>query len=285
MRRIFVPLTIILLVACSQLESSKATTTNQFSEPAQLLITAREQNKLIELPETLKPSTLEEGYKIQDQIIQSGHFQLKGWKVAITSTDLMKKAGVSEPVSGPLFDKWVYSEPQAILDGAPTLYGFEFEFAFKMAKDLPVREQPYNQDEVKAAVGSLHLAIEPVGTRYSQGPIKSGLPQFAADHGGNYAFVHGPAITDWRQLDLSKIVVTGYFDNNKVGQQLGSNVMGDPINSLTWLANHLQKRGYYLKAGEWVTTGAVVGPIPVKPPVKVRGDFGELGSVSVDFKG
>ena len=260
-------------------------TSHYTGEAASLLIAAREQNKLLELPDSLKPQTLKDGYEIQDKIIQNIDMKQKGWKVAITSDELMKMAGLQEPVSGPLFEQWVYPEPHTVSNGAPTLYGFEFEFAFKMAKDLPPRERAYNRKDVLAAVDSLHLAIEPVGTRYTQGPVKSGVPQFAADHGGNYGFVYGPAIPNWRNIALSKVTVTGYFDNKEIGQNFGSNVMGDPVNSLIWLANHLPKRGYNLKAGEWVTTGAVVGPIPANPPVKVRGDFGTLGSVHINFEG
>ncbi|HBH7918712.1 TPA: hypothetical protein KDX45_004690 [Vibrio parahaemolyticus] len=259
-------------------------TDENISKAATLLIAARKQNKRIELPNSLNPQTLEDGYKIQDKIVQDIHMTQKGWKVAITSDELMKRAGRQEPVSGPLFEPWVYPEPHTVSHGAPTLYGFEFEFAFKMAKDLPPRKQPYHRKEVLAAVDSLHLAIEPVGTRYIQGPVKSGVPQFAADHGGNYGFVYGPAIPNWQSIHLSEVTVTGYFNNQEVGRETGSNVMGDPVNSLIWLANHLPKRGYSLKAGEWVTTGAVVGPVPATAPVKVRGDFGVLGRVHVNFR-
>lgn len=262
----------------------KPFTKSQAEEAAKLLISARKQNELIELPNMVKPNTLEEGYIVQDQIIKNIGIPLIGWKIAITSDDLMKKAGVSEPVSGPLFSQWAHPEPQTINNGSPTLYGFEFEFAFRMAETLPSRQEPYSKEEVKAAIGSMHLAIEPVGTRYTQGPVKSGLAQFAADHGGNFGFVYGPPIKDWQSIELANVMVTGYMNDKKVGENLGKNVMGDPLNSITWLANHLQKRGYALKAGEWVTTGAVVGPVPAAPPIKVRGHFGSLGSVHVNFE-
>ncbi len=254
-------------------------------EAAQCLITARNQNQLIELPDSLKPQTLEEGYNIQDHIIQHIDIPQKGWKVAITRDDLMQQAGISEPVSGPLFEMWMHSESHVVTDGSPTLYGIEFEFAFRMAKDLPPKEQSYTPSEVKAAVASLHLAVEPVGTRYTQGPIASGLFQFIADHGGNYGFIHGSAIPNWQEIDLSQVMVTAYLDDQQVAQQLGENVMGDPLNSLTWLANHLPERGYFLKADEWVTTGAVIGPLPVKAPLKAHAIFGELGRIHFDFKG
>ncbi len=282
----------ILILVSLVLLSCQSNTTHTNAEvditgwdlAAQMLVEARLQNKLITLPDSLSPSDLEQGYQIQDRIIEIIGTPLIGWKAAITSVPLMKKADVTEPVSGPLFQKWLGTAPLIIRNGAPTLYGFEFEIAFKMAMDLPPRDTPYHQQEVIDAVESMHLAIEPVGSRYIDGPVKSGVFRFAADHGGNHSFIHGPAIPDWQDIDLTNIQVTAYIDDQQVGQELGSNVLGSPIKSLTWLANHLITRGHELRAGQWITTGAVVGPIPVQPPVSIRGDYGELGSLSVEFE-
>lgn len=284
MHKILLPFTIVFLVSCNQNDRQKDVPRSKVDVAAHQLIDAREQNRLIELPDSVKPKTIADGYKIQDRIIQTIGIKRVGWKLAITSEELMQKLGINEPVSGPLFEKWVYTGPHTVSEGLPTLYGFEFEFAFKLATDLPPREQAYSRGEVQAAVASMHLAIESVGSRYTLGPVKSGVAQLSADHGGNFGLVYGPAIPDWQGVDLAQVVVTGYFDGQEIGQELGANVMGNPIDSLTWLANHLPKRGYSLKAGEWVTTGAVVGPIPAKPPVKVRGVFGDLGSVTVSFE-
>ncbi len=72
---------------------------------AQQLIDARLENRLITLDETLVPKSLAEGYAIQDTIIGDMLSPQVGWKVAITNKALMEKAGVKEPVSGPLFEK------------------------------------------------------------------------------------------------------------------------------------------------------------------------------------
>ncbi len=286
-RLTFLPICLaVFLFACKQKNTPEPTAQPAIShnqQAANLLIDAREQNQLIELPDSLTPQSLEEGYAIQDEIIKSGTWEQKGWKVAITNDALLEKAGIKEPVSGPLFGPWFSAEPMKYTHAFPSLYGFEFELAFQMEKDLPMREQDYTVDEVKAAVKSMHLAIEPVGSRYKAGPVASGVALFAADHAGNYSFVHSPAIEHWEDIDLESIEVVGYFDDKEVGRQTGDNVLGNPLNSLTWLANQLQDRGYHLKAGDWVTTGAIIGPVPVKPPVHVRGDFGDLGSVHVDF--
>ena len=63
----------------------------------------------------------------------------------------------------------------------------------------------------------------------------------------------------------------------------GANVLGNPVNSLAWLANHLSARGYEMKAGQWVTAGAATGPIPAPVGSTMSADFGPLGVVSVRF--
>lgn len=245
---------------------------------------ARAENRLIALPDGLVPRDLHEGYAIQNEIITKWKPDQAGWKVAITSKELMEKAGVSEPVSGPLFSRWTETAPAKEVNGSPTLYGFEFEFAFKIAKDLPPKQSAYTLDEVKQSIESMHLAIEAVGTRYTSGPMDSGVNAFAADHGGNFSLIYGPAVPGWDSIDLSNVEVVAFFDDEEVGRSLGSSVLGNPLNSLTWLANHLIDRGYALKAGDLVTTGAAIGPIPKKPPVVVSGQFGDLGRVEFDFR-
>ncbi len=63
----------------------------------------------------------------------------------------------------------------------------------------------------------------------------------------------------------------------------GAQVLGDPRVALTWLANELSKLGITLAAGQVVTTGTCLTPLPVAPGDHVTADFGELGSVTLRF--
>ncbi|MEC8201104.1 MAG: hypothetical protein VX085_16290, partial [Pseudomonadota bacterium] len=55
----------------------------------------------------------------------------------------------------------------------------------------------------------------------------------------------------------------------------GQNVMdGNPIGSITWLANHLKPRGFGLKAGDWISSGSAADMLPVPAGGTVTGDFG-----------
>jgi 2-keto-4-pentenoate hydratase len=52
---------------------------------------------------------------------------------------------------------------------------------------------------------------------------------------------------------------------------------------LTWLANELNKHGNMLHAGDFVTTGACVPPMPVEAGDVMHVDFGVLGTVEAFF--
>ncbi|HKC83757.1 MAG TPA: fumarylacetoacetate hydrolase family protein, partial [bacterium] len=60
-------------------------------------------------------------------------------------------------------------------------------------------------------------------------------------------------------------------------------VMGSPINSLAWIANHLGARGLALRAGDVVMTGSISKVFRPKAGDAVRASFTRLGSVSCRF--
>ena len=62
-----------------------------------------------------------------------------------------------------------------------------------------------------------------------------------------------------------------------------TDVLGDPRTALTWLVNELSRHGIALEAGDVVTTGTCVVPIPVEPGVTIDADYGVLGSIRASF--
>ena len=68
-----------------------------------------------------------------------------------------------------------------------------------------------------------------------------------------------------------------------VGTATAAEVMGTPLNSLAWVANHLGARGLALRTGDVVMSGSVSKVLPVKAGDTVRATFTRLGSVSVRF--
>jgi 2-keto-4-pentenoate hydratase len=159
----------------------------------------------------------------------------------------------------------------------------EAEFAFRFRRDLAKREQRYSLDEVLNAVESLHTAIEVPDSRFEDYTVV-GAPQLIADNACACWFILGPPVeANWRDFDLSQHKVEGYrnFEHTSTGS--GANVLGDPCVALTWIANELSYFGDGLLAGQVVTTGTCITPIPVAPGDHVRMDFGAFGSVEAQF--
>ena len=251
--------------------------------------------RLQSIPEEVRPQTRDEGYAVQATLESRSAAPLFGWKIAATSLVGQKHINVTGPLAGRLLHERVTDLSRRSPDGAKAELPFganhmkvaEAEFAFRMGRDLPPRTHPYSVDEVLDAVATLHPAIEVPDSRFDDFTIV-GAPQLIADNACAHLFVLGPQSPDvWREIDLVEHRVTG----SVVGRPLtgcqtltregkGANVLGDPRIALAWLVNELSGLAITLKAGEVVTTGTCLVPLPIEPGVEVTADFGALGSVN-----
>jgi 2-keto-4-pentenoate hydratase len=235
------------------------------------------------LPDELRPATRAEGYAVQALIERRSRGPLFGWKIAATSLEGQRHIGVDGPLAGRLLAERVSPSGVELKLGANRMRVAEPEFAFRMARDLPPRSVPYAVDEVVAAAGSLHPAIEVPDSRYEDFTV-AGAPQLIADNACAHLFVLGPAATtDWRGIDLRHHAAQGRVAGRIEREGVGANVLGDPRIALAWLANELSGLGLTLRAGQVVTTGTCLAPLPVEAGDEVAADFGALGRVTVCF--
>ena len=58
-------------------------------------------------------------------------------------------------------------------------------------------------------------------------------------------------------------------------------VLGNPLNSIAWLAGKLTQYGQRLRAGDIVMTGSFVRQFPLSPGDVAEADFSGLGRVEV----
>jgi len=236
--------------------------------------------RLAGLPEAIRPRTREEGYAIQEQLERRTAAPLFGWKIAATSIAGQKHINVNGPLAGRLLAERVSTSGAALPFGANHMRVAEAEFAFRMGRTLEPRDQPYDVVDVLAAVDTLHPAIEVPDSRYDDFTTV-GAPQLIADNACAHQFVLGPATTaSWRDLDLVEYPVTGTVAGKATHQGKGANVLGDPRIALTWLANELSELGIPLQAGQVVTTGTCIVPLPIEAGDAVAMDFGVLGRVA-----
>jgi 2-keto-4-pentenoate hydratase len=242
--------------------------------------------RLAELREEIRPRTRGEGYAVQAFLDERSAAPLFGWKIAATSRAGQEHIGVDGPLAGRLLRERVFDSGAELPLGGNHMRVAEAEFAFRMARTLPPRSEPYTVAEVLAAVDSLHPAIEIPDSRYDDF-TRVGAPQLIADNACAHLFVLGPATAaPWRDMDLVEHPVTATVSRSDGTPEVthsgkGQNVLGDPLLALTWLVNELSGLGIALDAGQIVTTGTCVVPVPIATGDAVRADFGWIGEVAV----
>ena len=241
----------------------------------------RRKQPLPGLPEDCRPDTLKDAYDIQELVVK-GQAAAVGWKVGATAKKVQELMGADEPFAGRLIEGCVHQSPAAVPAAAVLSRKVEIEYCFRLGKDLPALGAPYDRDGVAAAVDALCPALELPDTRYTDW-LSRGVLQIIADNGAGGHFVMGAAVTDWREIDIVGREISISFDGEEVTRGSGARVMGDPLLSLAWLANDRASSGRDLLAGELVTTGSCADIVSPDVGVRVVGDFGNLGTVAVEF--
>ena len=252
----------------------------QFDEAARILWNAWSgQRRIAALPEDCRPASLDDGYAIQRSVAERSGSGTIGWKIAATSKAGQAHIGVDGPLAGRLLEAKAYRDGAEIPAGNLHMGVAEAEFAFRLGRDLPSAGAPRTIDEVMDAVDALHVAIEIPDSRFDDFAT-AGAPQLVADTACAEYFVLGPAAPEsWRAVDLASHPVALRVDGAEVSTGSGANVLGDPRIALAWIANDRSARGEPLLAGEVVTTGTCVIPVPVGPGDELEADFGSLGTV------
>lgn len=224
------------------------------------------------LPENLRPTSENEAYFIQDQVALA-YGDIGGWKIGAASPE-------AEPLFAPMPSAWTAGNDAEFR--AVTYRAVEAEVAFLLGHDLPPRSHAYTDDEVLAAVGSCHPAIEILDSAFEDPTAVdrfSGIADLQL-HGG---FAFGPAFADWRNLDFARETVTLSIDGIVRLERTGSNTAGNLLRLLPWLANHAAARTGGLRAGQWITTGSWTGSLRCETRSTAIASFSHLGTVSVHF--
>jgi 2-keto-4-pentenoate hydratase len=258
---------------------------------AQLLAQARINHKrLPELPATIRPKTPDEGYVVQDGLVERllAHYggSVIGYKIACTNVTAQRQLHVDAPFSGRLLSAFYFeSSPEKaarVEAGQFFMRVVEAEFAFEMARDLPSATAPRSREEIAAAVKGVLPGIEIVDSRFDDW-TSIGAPSLIADNACNAAWVKGRLVADWQHIDLAAQAVRVTVNGKVLREGRGSNVLGHPLHALEWLVNNLSARGLGLKAGQYVTTGVTTEVYMADRGDRITADFGPVGSVDLDF--
>lgn len=240
---------------------------------ARLLLEARDSGRRIAaLPPELIPVTAAAAYEVQ-ALVAARLGSIAGWKVGAASP-------TAEITCAPLFASLVAASPARFPARQFPLGGIEGELAFQLGRALPPRAEAYGEDEVWAAVATLHPAIELVNSRYTD-VRSSDKRALLADNQANGAFCYGAGLEDWRHVDFLNQPARLEIDGKEAASAVGGSAAGHPKQLLARLANHCAERQLGLAAGIIITTGTHTGLVLAAPGATATVRFSGIGKASV----
>jgi 2-keto-4-pentenoate hydratase len=243
-------------------------------QAALLLVGARQGgHRLADLPEDVRPATIEDAYAIQDAA--NRHLgPVGGWKVG-------PRRDGEEPRCAPISAELIKSSPATLSRSQTPAAEAEVEIAVKLGRDLPPRRHPYTADDLRAAIASVHPAIEVLSSRFLDRKAVAPLTAIA-DGQSNAAVILGEGRCDWAALDLGTVAMRLRLDGKEVKATQGGSATEDMLAALAWLADHAAARDGGLKKGDVVITGARLGPWPIGG-AQTEADAEGLGTVRLTF--
>ena len=228
------------------------------------------------LPDELIPDTLDEAYRVREAyetLEAPRRGQLVGYKIGLTTPIMQRLCGVDEPCYGAMFSSEIFHSPAEMRVANYCRVGIETEIAMRLGADLP---DGGRREAVEAAVESCMAAIE-VLEDLKHDYKRLSARSMVAGNVWNAGCVLGSPIEDWQALDLAAVTYRLTINGREIGAGKGADVMGNPLNALSWLADRLAADGRPLRRGMVVMTGSVV-PIQFPQP-------GDLAVVEVQGLG
>lgn len=214
----------------------------------------------------LVPADMAAVYAMQDSIM-AGIGPAGGWKIVA--------GGEGEPLCSPIPANRYFANG-AVLDAKIHRHFLaEVEVAVLLGADLYGAP---NRFEVEAAIASVHPVLEIVANPFTDRDATPRNLQLG-DLQSNGAVVVGPALSNDVRAALPTLPVSLSYDGKTVKEVATGASWDAIIAALVWLAPHAERRGFPLKAGQTVITGARIA-VPLDNADLVEGSFGDWGKVS-----
>ena len=237
------------------------------------------------LPSDIAPRSLEEGYLIQNafvgRLLAWHGGRTCGYKIACTSRVAQDALGVSSPLFGRLLTATCHRSGVSLPAGDYLVRCAEVEFGFLIGDDVPT-DRHYTIETIRPWVAALLPAMEIVDHRFVDWQ-KVGAATLAADNAIHGAWIYGSPVPDWQSFDLAQQQTCLVVNGRQRFPGSGGAVLGHPLAALAWLANELPRYGLSLERGDYVSTGLTTAIYLAQPGDHLRGDFGSLGQVEVQF--
>lgn len=221
------------------------------------LLDARLSGRSLAAFPTPVPATLAEAYVIQRQLVHALGAPVLGWKVGRVPPALVEALG-AERVAGPVM-RIAELDPGTPGDASVFEGG-----AGAIEAEVMLRLRAVPEEGGSGEAGNLWIDAIRAGFEVASSPapdVHDHAPfGIVADMGINNGLLLGPGL---HMEDFQTLEVETLIDDVVVGTGRPIDVLDGPFGSLDFLVGLHRERVIELKAGQWISAGAITGVHPV----------------------
>jgi 2-keto-4-pentenoate hydratase len=200
-----------------------------------------------------------------------------GWKVGLTAPAIQQQFGFHEPVFGCILQR--DDSGRAFRPDELIKPGFEPELCLRLGRDLSGSIMP---ETARAAIDMVYPALEIIETR---GPFTEQIAVALADNAQQKTVVLGTGVALPPDLALDRVEASVTINGATVATGRGDAVLGNPVNSVVWLAGKLRQYSRTLRAGDIIMSGSFTRQFPIVPGDRIHVASTGVGAVETSMSG
>lgn len=257
--------------------------------PAQLaerIWAARQAGRTLDAGATIGTPDLATAYAIQRALLAlrlAAGERVVGWKLGYTSEVMRRQMGIARPNIGPLTDRMLLNSGDAVHERLvqPRV---EPEIGLRLQTALDARHAPVDRHTVAAAVEGAYACLEVVHSTWTG--YRFNLEQNTADNSSAGQVVIGPRLPVADLMALDAVAVRLSDGDQTLGQGVGADADGHPLDAVVRLVRELAAFGQRLEAGDLVITGGLTKACELEVGGRLTGvfSFGDAWSVDVTVR-
>jgi len=256
--------------------------TSEAARFAEAIWAARQAGRTLDASATIGSPDLATAYAIQRALlalrIAAGE-RVVGWKLGYTAQVMRRQMGIDRPNIGPLTDWMLLGSDDAVSDRLvqPRV---EPEIGLRLHTALDARSAPVDRHTVAAAVEGAYACLEVVHSTWTG--YRFNLAQNTADNSSAGQVVVGPRLPVTDLMALDTVAVRLHDGNRTLGQGMGADADGHPLDAVARLARELAAMDQRLEAGDLVITGGLTAACALGVDGRLVGVFSARDEWSVE---
>ena len=220
----------------------------------------------------------EAGYAVQQlntkHSVKSGR-RRRGHKVGLTNPAVQEQLGMDEPIWGVLYSDKCRTDGDDLGGSGLIEPRVEVEVAVVLGDDLDLGR--HTVVDVISATAYVLPALEIVDSRIAWDITSADM---IADNAGSGLYVLGTRPVPLAAVDLRRVEMWVAVNGEEAATGSGAACLGNPLNSVLWLADAMSQLGTPLRSGECIMTGSLCPMQPISDGDEILAEIDGLGTVS-----